>query len=120
MTYKLTPEAENDLIDIYVYGFLNFGEIQAEQYFSELENSFIVLSQTPLICRERAEFSPPVRIHHRGRHLVIYLIKDDSILIVRILHDSMDIKRHVSVMEEWTYYDDRRLCSHIFPQPKDW
>jgi len=98
MTYKLTPEAETDLIEIYVYGFQRFGETQAEQYFSELENCFEVLSQTPLICRQRPEFIPPVRIQHRGRHLVVYVIQDDRILIIRVLHDSMDIKRHLPSM----------------------
>jgi len=98
MRYKLTPEAANDLTEIYVHGFLNFGETQAEKYFSELEDSFEVLSNTPLICRERTEFSPPVRIHHRGRHLVIYVIQDDRILIIRVLHDSMDVKRRLSSM----------------------
>lgn len=93
MPYKLTPEAENDLIEIYVFGFQNFGETQAEKYFSDFEDCFQLISKTPLICRERTEFSPPVRIHHHGRHLVIYLIQDDQILIVRILHDSMDIQQ---------------------------
>ena len=98
MTYKLTPDADDDLIEIYVHGFLNFGETQAEKYFSELEDCFEVLSNAPLICRERTEFTPPVRIHHHGRHLVIYVIQDDRILIVRALHDSMDIPRHLSSM----------------------
>ncbi len=95
MPYKITAEADNDLIKIYVYGFLNFGETQAEKYFSELEDCFQFLSETPLICRERAEFTPPVRNHHYGRHLVIYVIHDDLILIVRVLHDSMDVQRHL-------------------------
>ena len=95
MPYKLTPEAENDLIEIYVYGFQKFGESQAEKYFSELEDCFQLLSETPLISRECEEFSPPVRIHHHGRHLVIYMIQDGQILIVRILHDSMDIQQHL-------------------------
>ena len=98
MRYKLTPEAENDLTEIYVHGFLNFGETQAEKYFSELKDCFEFLSNRPLICRERTEFSPPVRIHHRGRHLVIYVIQDDRILIIRVLHDSMDVKRRLSSM----------------------
>ncbi len=57
MPYKLTSEAENDLIEIYVYGFQKFGERQAEKYFSELEDCFQVLSASPLICRERTEFT---------------------------------------------------------------
>ena len=98
MPYKLTREAEHDLIDIYVHGFQTFGESQAEKYFLELEDCFEVLGNAPLICRERIEFIPPVRIHHHGRHLVIYVIQDDLILIVRVLHDSMEIARHLSAM----------------------
>ncbi len=98
MPYKLTPKAENDLTEIYLHGFLNFGETQAEKYFSELEDCFQVLSETPFIGRERTEFSPPVRIHHHGRHLVIYVIQEDRILIIRVLHDSMDVQRHLSSM----------------------
>jgi toxin ParE1/3/4 len=96
MLYKITPEADNDLIDHYTYGFLNFGETQAEKYFSELGDCFQFLSENPLICRERIEFKPPVRIHQHGRHLIVYLIQDDRILIVRVLHQSMDILRHLS------------------------
>jgi toxin ParE1/3/4 len=96
MSYKLTPEAENDLIEIYLYGFKNFGEAQAESYFSELEEVFRMLGETPLICRERLEFFPPVRIHPHGRHLIVYVIDTDRILIVRVLHHSMDIPQHLS------------------------
>ena len=96
MRYKTTPEADNDLIGIYVYGFKSFGEEQAEKYFSELEDCFQLLSETPLICRERTEFTPPVRIHPHGRHLVIYVLRGDLILIVRVLHVSMDLPQHLS------------------------
>ncbi len=98
MPYKLTLEAKNDLTDIYVHGFLKFGEAQAEKYFAELEDCFAVLGNAPLIYRKRTEFTPPIRIHHRGRHLVIYMIQDDRILIIRIHHDSMDVKRHLPSM----------------------
>ena len=86
------------MIEIYVYGFLNFWESQAEQYFSELEDCCQLLSEAPFICRESTEFTPSVRIHHHSRHLVIYVVQDDQILIVRILHDSMDVKRHLTTM----------------------
>ena len=95
MSYKLSKEADNDLIELYVYGYKQFGESRAENYFSELENCFQLLSETPLICRERKEFNPHIRIHHHGRHIVIYLIQTDHILIVRVLHDSMDIQQHL-------------------------
>ncbi len=96
MNYKLSKEADNDLVDLYLHGFINFGEAQAEQYYFELEDCIKLLSETPLMCRERTEFSPAVRIHHHGSHLIIYLIQMDHLLIVRVLHDSMDIQRHLN------------------------
>ena len=99
MSYKFSKEADNDLIELYVYGCKQFGESQAENYFSELESCFQLLSETPLICRDRKEFNPKVRIHHHGRHLVIYHTQTDHILIVRILHDSMDIQSHLQNLE---------------------
>ena len=100
MSYKLTPEAENDLIKIYLFGFQNFGEAQAENYFSELEEVFRMLGETPLICRERLEFSPPVRIHPHGRHLIVYVIDTDLIFIVRVLPHSMGMSCSICRMSD--------------------
>ena len=99
MNYKLSNEADNDLINLYLHGFKSFGEAQAEQYYFELEDCIKLLSETPLMCRERTEFIPAVRIHHHGSHLIIYLIQEDHLLVVRILHDSADIQRHLKKPE---------------------
>ncbi len=95
MPYKTTPEADYDLINMYVDSFKKFGEEQAEKYFLEIESCFELLSETPLICRERTEFIPPVRVHHHGRHLIIYVVRENFILIVRVLHDRMDFPKHL-------------------------
>ncbi|WP_447968464.1 type II toxin-antitoxin system RelE/ParE family toxin [Nitrospira sp. M1] len=99
MAYKLTPEAENDLDIIYDYSFFTFGEIQADKYAQELLHCFSILTQTPLICRERSEFNPPVRIYQHKSHLIIYTIKSSDILIIRILHKNMDPPRHLPSAE---------------------
>ena len=95
MAYKLTKNADSDLLELYIYGYQQFGEKQAELYFSELENCFQLLNEAPLICRERTEFKPHVRIHNHGAHIIIYVIKTDHILITRILQNNMDIQRHL-------------------------
>lgn len=95
MLYKLTPAAEDDLINIYAESFRSFGEVQAEKYFSELKNCFEILSENPLVSRERTEFEPSVRIHPHGSHLVVYVVRKDFVLIVRILHSRMDIQVHL-------------------------
>lgn len=95
--YKFA-DAKQDLIDIWIYTLGEWGESQADQYLDDLENNFILLAQQPLICRERSEISPPVRIHHHAHHLIVYTIADDGINIVRVLHENMDVKANLHHM----------------------
>jgi len=66
--YKQT-QAKQDLIDIWLYTFEQWGEAQADTYLDDLEAALLLLAEQPLICRERTEFIPSVRIHHHARHL---------------------------------------------------
>lgn len=44
--YRLSKRAENDLLNIFIYGIERFGLIQAEKYNSELDNYFGILILT--------------------------------------------------------------------------
>tara|TARA_R110001592_G_C13088740_1_gene743256 strand:- start:790 stop:1098 length:309 start_codon:yes stop_codon:yes gene_type:complete len=91
--------AEQDLVDIWLYTFKEWGEQQADKYLDELDASIQLLADQPLICRERTELEPPVRIHHEGHHLIVYLTLGDDINLVRVLHESMDIDSHLEDSE---------------------
>jgi len=91
MQYKLLPAAESDLENIWHYTASMWGVEQAATYIDGLDHAFQLLTKSPLICRERWEFSPPVRIHHHEKHLIVYLVTATNIHIVRVLHESMDI-----------------------------
>lgn len=71
MQIKTTVLADEDLIDIYLYGSQNFGPAKAEQYFAYLLRTFSFLADNPLAGRERLEFNPTMRIHPHGKHLNI-------------------------------------------------
>ncbi len=47
MKYRLTFEAENDLIRIYQYGVRQFGRTQAEKYYNSLFNCFDSIAERP-------------------------------------------------------------------------
>ncbi len=93
--FKLSRKAAQDLKEIYQYGYREYGEKRADNYVDGLEKTFAVLADNPLLCRERFEFVPPVRIHPHNRHLIVYVCKPDGILIVRLLHQRMDVQRHL-------------------------
>jgi toxin ParE1/3/4 len=89
------PLAEEDLINIWLYGYEQWGLKQADCYADSLDEQFKLLAASPEICRERAEFIPPVRIHRHGSHLIIYTANRAAIVIVRVLHYRMDLQRHI-------------------------
>jgi toxin ParE1/3/4 len=84
-------QAEQDLLEIWLYTFNEWGAPQADTYLDELSAAMELLAEQPLICRERTELNPAVRIHHHAHHLIIYLVVQEGINIVRVLHESMDV-----------------------------
>jgi toxin ParE1/3/4 len=95
MSYNTTRHADQDIIDIYVHGVQAFGPAQAERYHEGLTRTFELLSANPHLARERPEFDPPVRLHPYEAHLIAYMIRDDGLLIVRVLHGRQDWERYL-------------------------
>lgn len=84
--WTLRPAAEVDLSEIWLHGADRWGVEQAERYSGSLFAVFDLLADFPELARERGEFTPPVRIHPSGSHLVLYRLDGPEIEIVRILH----------------------------------
>lgn len=84
--WALRPAAEADLSEIWAAGLDQWGAARTESYVDGLFAVFALLAAFPGLGRERPEFSPPVRIHPCGAHLVIYLASPEGPDILRILH----------------------------------
>lgn len=91
MGFRLTREAEEDMLNIAEFGIRSFGEAQARSYHRDLFRTFGLIADFPRIARERTEISPPVRIHPHKAHLIVYLIDGKGdVLILRIRHGHED------------------------------
>ena len=93
MAYKLTVQAEQDFYEIYAEGAAQFGENQADRYLAGLLRIFDLLSDNPMMARERTEVNPPVRIHPYQAHLVIYTIQSDDVLILGLPRGNREWQR---------------------------
>lgn len=87
---RLTPKAVDDLEGIWAYPAKKWSLAQADIYIDGFTQSFETIALTPLIARERTEFAPPIHIHPHDRHLIIYAIEYDHIVILRLLGGQQD------------------------------
>ena len=88
----LYPQAEADLENIWRYTQSTWGTAQANRYIDEFAESFALLADNPLICRERTEYTPSVRMYRHAHHLIVYVHTHTTLEVIRILHESMDIE----------------------------
>jgi toxin ParE1/3/4 len=100
----VTADAARDFSAIAEYTVTTFGERQARIYETTLTSAMNALRSGPNVRGSvaRDEILPGLRTLHvarmgrRGRHLILYRASaGQSIDVLRILHDAMDLARHI-------------------------
>ena len=92
---RFTEQAIADLEDIFVYTIETFGELQAERYRASLERGCQRIADDPRLGRSIAGASRSFFYHPCESHVLFYMKQADGILIVRVLHATMDFVRHL-------------------------
>lgn len=115
---RLSAAAEQDYRAILRWTLETFGKSPATSYARTLSNALRELTLGPSISGSRArdEISPGIRTLHvarkgrKGRHFVIFRVDASegrqAIDVLRLLHDSMDIQRHLSTASDDDAADD--------------
>lgn len=91
--------AEQDLINIWLYTFEEWGDKQADIYLDELSQTLKLIAEQPNIGRLRKEFIPPVRTFYHSHHLIAYQVIEGGISVIRVLHKSMDVDTHLNELK---------------------
>ena len=94
-SYVLTRAARADLKQIGRYTTQHWGEEQAETYLSALHIALGDLAALPDMGRQVKWTGEGYLRFDTGRHAVFYRKRANHILIVRVLHQSMEPKRHL-------------------------
>lgn len=106
---RLTRQAESDFLDISKWTTETFGPRQSALYVETLTLAIEALHAGPGIlgAKTRDEIAPGVRTLHvarqgrKGRHFVVFRATEgQTIDVLRLLHDSMDLARHVSAVDD--------------------
>ncbi|MDG2448309.1 MAG: type II toxin-antitoxin system RelE/ParE family toxin [Saprospiraceae bacterium] len=91
LNYILSPLAQEDLENIWIYTATIWDIDQAEKYFDLLMDGITVIREEILIGRSIEYVKAGYRSFVCESHLIIYRIDKDFIDIVRILNQRMDV-----------------------------
>jgi toxin ParE1/3/4 len=84
--FRLTQQADKDLLDIFIYGLEVFGVRQAEHYGDGLNTCFQLLADNPRMGRLTPTLGERVRRHEHHSHVILYEETSFGILILAIIH----------------------------------
>ncbi len=93
-SYKTSPAAEQDLIDIYVRGFHKWGEKKADDFQQQLISTFRLLAENPGLGRS-VTIRPQLQRYDVVPYVIFYRKFSYSVRIVRILYKNRAMERHL-------------------------
>ena len=104
---RVTAAAQDDIEDILGWTLDQFGELQMRAYAQTISSAVQALGDgtNAIGAKSRSEIAIGLyslhvaRNHHKGRHLLLVRSgrdKDHEVIeVLRVLHDSMDLIRHL-------------------------
>ena len=92
--YKVSPAAQQDLVDIYVRGFREWGESKAEEYQLKLISSFQLLAENPDMGHGVA-IRPRLRRHELNPYVIFYRKFSYGVRIARVLYKNRSMEKYI-------------------------
>lgn len=95
---RFTRKAVEDLTGIWNYTADTWSEAQADEYYGMLIDACRRVAENPIAAGRRYdEVAEGVFGVKAGRHILFYRSQDpDEVLIIRILHERMDLKARIA------------------------
>ncbi len=94
--FYVRKTADKDLDKIFVYSVENFGMKRAEQYINDIVTAFQNLAENYKQSRDCSHVRPNLYAWDVVSHVIFYKPTNDGVSIYRILHSSMDYKKHIN------------------------
>jgi len=93
--FRLTPDAQSDLIEIRQYTLQQWGTAQSQKYLSELRKTICLLAETPSLGKSRPEVGLNVLSFPYASHLIYYVVHEQQLVVFAVLHKRMVPLSHV-------------------------
>ena len=94
MTLTFSPAAAADIGAIWDYTAETWGMDQADRYVDDIRSACLALADGERAGR-RVDVRDGYLKYPVGRHLIFYRQDGTGIVVIRVLHQSMDVERHL-------------------------
>ena len=95
MKCRVRQSVYEELEEIWQYSLSNWGIDQADQYIRDLTSRFEWLAENPQAGKQRDDIKPGYYCFPQGSHLVFYRIIDDTLDILGVPHQTMDVDSRI-------------------------
>jgi toxin ParE1/3/4 len=92
---ELTEIARADLQSIRRYSTRTWGADQTARYMDGLRDTLKGLARGTVVVRHRDDLRQGLQMATSGRHCIFLEANEARVLVVRVLHDRMDYRRHL-------------------------
>jgi toxin ParE1/3/4 len=96
LLYTISKKAVSDLEEIWLYTVEKWSVDQADRYYN------LIFDEIHYICKNRSAGKPMEHVRKGYRaskvksHLIFYRIRNNTIEVIRILHEQMDIENRLN------------------------
>lgn len=96
----LRPLAVADLEGIWHYTAQTWSVDQADVYLDQINANLLLVAENPTIGIDYSHVGHGVHRYQVGRHGVFYRVDSGQLIVIRVLHDSMDAPRQFLASDE--------------------
>lgn len=97
--YRLTPDAQSDLIEIRRFTLDRWGEAQSKKYLAELRQTIRLLAETPSLGKRRPDVGTEVSSFPHVSHVIYYVVHEQQLVVFGVLHRRMVPVNHLDGRE---------------------
>lgn len=87
----LTDRSLHDIAAIEQYSIEQWGKKTAAKYLARIEEALSLIQESPNVLRQEETIHPFLRFYTANKHILVFDIQSNEIILLTVFHGSMDI-----------------------------
>ncbi|WP_118984462.1 type II toxin-antitoxin system RelE/ParE family toxin [Photorhabdus sp. CRCIA-P01] len=97
--YRLTQDAQRDLIEIRQFTMKQWGTAQSQKYLLELRKTIRLLADTPFLGKFKSDIGTDILSFPYASHVIYYVVHKWQLVVFGVLHKRMVPLNHLAERE---------------------